>query len=522
MEESKLFPELRRIFGEENVITNTETLRQKSYDSCPLNLFDQNKDVPTASAIVMPNKGSLGNSCNKQLENLVKLANAEGLKIIPIGGLTGVRGAVASQGGEIVVDSSKLRHMVGIREPEDDAPGEVSVQAGVTGLELEQWLKIGPRPDTTFFYPASYKTSTPAGWVSTGASGHNSAGFGDITHCVNAVSGVDGKGETFYFTGDNLKKIFRMEGTTGIITRVWMKTHKLPIYSSPQSFRFYCLESVAEFLRNLAAHREEFRRSEVVLCSARAYDFLDFNFISKPHKEESKKSAIQKRIRHFLEKILCHNHKLVRKMFVHNIVGHYWTVIVHTVGNNHQKLTDASDKINRLCRFADGRNLGPEIASAWLSHPFKQSHEKLVSYFNSGITVDTFDCTPEWNTVIGTYAATDTLIFENYGIASAHLCLDLDQPYLYTTLAISGRSREKYLRLWDNLAYTCHVVGTKPNHHHNVGRLGRKFAHPRYAIGEEWYQNIAIPAKKEHDPNNILNPGNLRFKEALFAQNQPR
>ncbi|MBI2633675.1 MAG: hypothetical protein HYW78_04845, partial [Parcubacteria group bacterium] len=101
--------------------------------------------------------------------------------------------------------------------------------------------------------------------------------------------------------------------------------------------------------------------------------------------------------------------------------------------------------------------------------------------------------------------------FFKYGLAGAHIGLDKGTVYFYFTFAMAGNNVKKYTDVWNAILATCVSLDAHTTHHHGVGRLRGKTG-SRFAYGDTWYETIALPAKKEMDPNNVLNPYNLLFK----------
>ncbi len=507
MIEKNILIELQELFGAEYVKTDNDSLQSKSSDLCPYNLFVKEQDKKCAPVIVAPH----GENVNEQLQKCVALAIKHNKKIVVYGGGSGVCGAIRiEKGDEIIVDMTELSHIKIIAQPSRDESGIVEVGSGVLGKQLDDFLK---QFDYTHgHYPASLDISTVGGWVQTKGNGHHSAHYGNIENLVLRAEGVNGKGEIILLEGDDLKKIFRMEGTTMIITKIWLKIFTLPSFFSFHTFSFDDTYSLSRFINFLTALRTEMSRKNVKLYTFRAYDFIDAKFIAKPGKQDSQKSPFAKKSGFFIEKLLCYGSSLLYAILeiLEKQNKAPWTVIIQLASDDEENLADIARRIeHRATEKYDAKNKGSSLAAAWYQNPFKQNYEKLLERHKAGITVDTFDCVPQ-RLRSATYAELRKKFFK-YGLAGAHIGLDKGTVYFYFTFAMAGNNVKKYTDVWNAILATCVSLDAHTTHHHGVGRLRGKTG-SRFAYGDTWYETIALPAKKEMDPNNVLNPYNLLFK----------
>lgn len=452
----------------------------------------------------------LSDNYSGQLQKLMEFAHRHGLKILVRGGGSGVCEAFKVRGNEIVVDVTSLDKIVLIKEPTAEDEGLVMVEAGVFGDKLDEFLRR--KGFTHGHYPASLTVSTVGGWISTKSNGHFSLYYGNIENLVVAVEGVNGKGEIVRLKGGDLKKVFRMEGTTMIVTRVWLKIFKIPANDYCLTFSFNYIGEVIGFLKKMPGLREELKQLGVQLYTVRAYDFVDYKFMSKPHKGDPHKPAWLKKLNYWVEKQLCRAGQTIG-----NLIGMLerqgkapWTVVVYMSSDSADALSEAAEKLQKEAEIYSGKDLGPAVAQSWHTYRFKLGYDKVIERFDAGITVDTFECTMEWNELIETYEKIRETIFK-FGLVGVHIGIDLDRPYLYFILGIAGRNRERHKKAVEEILYACIENGIVTTHHHGIGKLkaGRANTLAPYAYGRDWYYNVAIPAKREMDPYNILNPHNI-------------
>lgn len=500
--EQALFARLNEIFGLSFV--NIAPPEDKSSDCGVDNLF-----FKTARAkpfcMVRPTE-----NYNNQLEKLVKLARKFNKKILVRGGGSGVCGALKVRGEEIIVDTSALNKIVLIRELTDECEGLVLAEAGVYGNKLDEFLK--QKGFTHGHYPASLAVSTVGGWVSTKSNGHFSLYYGNIENLVVAVEGINGKGEVVRLEGGDLKKVFRMEGTTMIVTRVWLKVFKVPVNDHFLTFSFDYIGEMIGFLKKMPGLRDELKQHGVQLYTVRAYDFVDYKFMSKPHKGDSHRPQWLKKISYFVEKQLCRASRTVGNMvrMLERQGKAPWTVVVYMSSDSPEALPQAAEMLKNEAQIHNGIDLGPTVAHSWHIYRLKLGYDKVIERFNAGITVDTFETTMEWERLIEAYGKIRKVIF-GFGLVGVHIGIDLDRPYLYFIFGIAGRNREGHKKAVDEILYTCIESGIPTTHHHGIGKLkaGRANVLVPYAYGWNWYYNVALPAKHEMDPYNILNPKNI-------------
>ena len=499
--EQELLAKLNEIFPDA-CLSDDKTLNQGPRDCETYNLFRE-----TAGArplcIVKPS----GNY-TEQLQKLTALARAYKKKIIVLGGGSGVCGAFKVRGGEIAVDMAHLNKIVLIKKPTTECEGMVLAEAGVLGDKLDGFLK--QKGFTHGHYPASLAVSTVGGWISTKSNGHLSLYFGNIENLVVAVEGISGKGEIVRLEGNGLKKVFRMEGATMIVTRIWLKIFGVPARNGFLSFQFDHIGDTVCFLKKMPGLRERLKQLGVRLYTVRAYDFIDYRFASKPHKGSSHKSRCLKALSYAAEKRLCQAGQTVSKIagMLERIYWSPWTVIIYMSSDSAEALSRAADIIQDDAQAHNGTNLDPVIAHNWHTNRFKLSYDKVVERFKAGITVDTFECTTAWEKVIKAYEVVRAAIFK-YGLASAHLGIDGDMPYLYFIFGIAGNNRQKYHATKQDILAACVENGIATTHHHGIGDENGGKAGPAktlvpYAYGTDWYSNTAVPAKREMDPNNIF------------------
>ncbi len=149
----------------------------------------------------------------EELGWIVSFARRRGLPLTPRAAATsGYGGAIPVMGG-IVVDLTRLNHVVDI-----DAEGKTAtVEPGVIWWELEKELRS--RGLALRAYPSSAPSSTVGGWVAEGGSGIGAYAYGEVSDSLLELKAVGPDGEKTV-SGDGMDLFVGSEGTLGFISEV--------------------------------------------------------------------------------------------------------------------------------------------------------------------------------------------------------------------------------------------------------------------------------------------------------------
>ena len=206
---------LRKIVGSDAVLDRPEDLMLYEYDGSLA------RGVPRF--VVFPQS-------TRHVSDIVKLANREGLAIVPRGAGTGLSGGSIARNGGIILAFARMNRILEIDVPNMRA----SVQPGVVNLDLSNTLM----PHGFYFAPdpSSQKACTIGGNVAENSGGPHTLALG-VT--VNHITGLEvvlpdgriaqlgGKAETA--AGYDLTGFFvGSEGTLGIATAITVKITRLP------------------------------------------------------------------------------------------------------------------------------------------------------------------------------------------------------------------------------------------------------------------------------------------------------
>jgi alkyldihydroxyacetonephosphate synthase len=155
--------------------------------------------------------------------------------------------------GGIVLDLSGMQGVVSV----DATSGVVEVLPGTFGPQLEAALE--PHGLSVGHFPQSFDIATVGGWVACRGAGQYSTRYGKIEDMVVGLEVVlaDGSivltgGAPAAAAGPDLTQVFvGSEGTLGIVTRIWLRTHPAPLAERRASYAFGSFQDGLEACRRI-------------------------------------------------------------------------------------------------------------------------------------------------------------------------------------------------------------------------------------------------------------------------------
>jgi len=266
---------------------------------------------------------------SEEVSKILAVANGEKIPVTPRGsGTSAVGGALAAKGG-ILLDLSRMNHILKINKQD----GYVIAEPGVICNDLN--MALAP---THFFPPdpASATLATLGGMVSTNASGNRALKYGTTKQYVLGLEVVlsDGRiittGSTLAKSsaGYDLTHLFtQSEGTLGIITKVILQILPMPEYIAFAEARFLTLMDAGK-----AA--EKILTAGIALSSCEILDKISID--------------------------------VVNKAMGLNIPGTVGCILFIEIDGKKQAVKDDIRKINRICKANNG------IENNWDDDPAKR------------------------------------------------------------------------------------------------------------------------------------------------------
>jgi alkyldihydroxyacetonephosphate synthase len=439
--------------------TNLDDRAEASRDWWPLAMhWALAGQVPNlAAAVCRPTSA-------QQVAAIVRLAGERGTPVTAAGGRSGVCGASIPAHGGIVLDLTALDGVVAV----DDVSGIVEVLPGTFGPDLEAALE--PYGLSVGHFPQSFEIATVGGWVACRGAGQYSTRYGKIEDMVVGLEVVlaDGTivrtgGSPAAAAGPDLTQVFvGSEGTLGIITRVWLRTHPRARAERRAAYAF------ASFAEGLEACRRILQRGATPAV-LRLYDAA----------ESARGQGGD---------------------------GSQCMLLVLDEGD--PVIVDAAMRV-----VADDATraeaLGPQLVERWLHH--RNDTTALQALTRKGYVVDTLEIAAPWARLgeIFDRVRERMLAVPHARSATCHLSHSYpDGACLYFTFAATPPPDEvetTYRAMWDAGQRAVLEHGGNLSHHHGVGiNRGRFVAE---ALGDGLQVLVAI--KDALDPNGILNPGKL-------------
>jgi alkyldihydroxyacetonephosphate synthase len=396
---------------------------------------------------------------------IVRACATAGVPVTTAGGRSGVCGASVPLFGGVVLDTTGL---TGLGEV-DATSGIVEVLAGTFGPDLEDELRSRHGLSIGHF-PQSFELATVGGWVACRGAGQYSTRYGKVEDLVVALEVVlaDGTivrtgGTPAAAVGPDLTQVFLgSEGTLGIITRVWLRAHRLPASERRAAYWFPTFSAGIEACRLTL-------RDGATPAVLRHYDGVES---ARNHGGDATRCAL----------------------------------IVLDEGE--PSLVDATmGLVDRACLAAGGSAAPGELVDGWLAH--RNDTSALQALTRRGFVVDTMEIAAPWSRLPELFDAVPAalLAVAHARVASCHLSHSYaDGACLYFTFAATPPPEEveaTYVALWDVGQRAVLDHGGNLSHHHGVGLNRARFV--RQALGPAF--DVLAAVKAALDPRGILNPG---------------
>jgi len=426
-------------------------------DLWPATIMDERAGKTPQSALVVRPAG------REQVAAVLRWAAANHVAVTPMGGGTGMCGALSPDHDEIALDMSAFDRIFEI----DETNLVCRCESGVNGYELEQ--QLNGRGLTLGHYPSSLPGTTVGGLIATRSSGQESTRYGSIEDMVMGLAVVMPDG-TFAAprpgprsaAGPALHELFiGAEGGLGVVLGATLRIHRLPVSTVGRGFAFKTLGGGLECMRAVM-------QSGIRPLLMRLYDAEDSVFN-----------------RFDLEQGEC-------------------ALVVATAGLTEIAVADAE----AVKTFAAGaRELGDEPWERWQRHRFDISADLLKTFLETPASfLDVIEVAGPWSVLAELHARVKSAIAIG-PVALCHFSHAYEQGCCaYFTFGGSVENeqaaRAAYGRAWEATMTAALELGATISHHHGVGQARARW------IADEMggWMRVWKAVKDGLDPEGVMNP----------------
>lgn len=448
----------------------------------------------------------------RQIIELLALAQTLRLPIVPYGCGSGVCGGTLPLGGGLVMDIKHLNRVLKL----DETSCTVEAEAGIIGEHLER--ELNHRGFTMGHSPSSIYCSTLGGYLATRSAGQLSAFYGKIEDMAVRFRVITTNGKVHDLTvgaqsapGVDLGSLFMgSEGTMGVITSAVMRVHRLP---ESRRFRGILFSSLSDGLRAVRLLLQK-GLNPVAL---RLYDEFDTMLVGTSGKGEGIGAAlplaeISKWFKPLAAKLyqggeafLLGKPELLTR--IERWVPRKCLLILSFEGP--EALTLAAEQAAlTICQIANGRDLGPDPGEKWWNNRYHVSYLASKVYEN-GSFVDTMEVATTWDKLEPLYhevrrkLSSLVFIMAHFSHAYRSGCS------IYFTFVGHRAKLEQAIDLhssvWQQAMEVITGKGATITHHHGVGLLKQEWLPAEFGLG----LNVIRSCKTHFDPDAILNKGKL-------------
>ena len=402
-------------------------------------------------------------SGREQVAAILRWAAANGAIVTPLGGGSGVCGALGPKRGELVLDMGGLDRILEI----DEINLTCRVEAGVNGMDLEK--KLNETGLTLGHYPSSLPGTTIGGLVSTRSSGQESSRFGGIEDMVLSLAVVLPDG-TFAAprsgprsaVGPALHELWLgAEGALGVVLGAVLRIHRLPASVIGRGYSFSRLGDGLEAMRHV----------------------------------------MQSGIRPLVMRLYDHDDSVFNR---YEVQDGECVLVIATAGEEEVAGAEAN-VVKRLT--AGAKDLGDEPWRRWQEHRFGLSAEWLKEVLKpAGSYVDTIELAAPWTVLTQLHERVKTAIAVG-GLALCHFSHAYEQGCCAYFSFAGAADREEdaraaYNRAWEGAMSAALELDATISHHHGTGR-----ARARWVADEMGgWMRVWRSVRESLDPAGIMNP----------------
>lgn len=441
-----------------------------------------------------------------ELVELIRVARARKVPVIPFGAGSGVCGGIWAVQGGIAVDLKRMER-VGAVDPDRLT---VEIEAGAMGEVLER--NLNAQGYTLGHFPSSIWMSTLGGWLAARSAGQLSNKYGKIEDMVLSLRAVTGRGDVLQtperpFAGPDLAQLLiGSEGTLCTFTSAKLRVHPYPEHRTFRGIKFRTVAEGAEAIRLL--YRAGLRPAVV-----RLYDPFDTAIVGrgKPGqgrtapslKTPFRRDALPGLLRKVTPNTLGRPKLMNRAAHLLN-----QCLLVLLFEGEAERAIREDEYARELCERVGGVDQGEEPGRHWFAKRYDVSY-KMSPVLDANAFADTMEVACTWDRVLPVYEAVREAV-EELAFCLCHFShAYLEGCSLYFSFVSSGGSdidqEVRYRELWRVALDAAMSAGANVSHHHGVGLL--KTQALLSSLGEA---KKLLPALKQAlDPDGVMNPGKL-------------
>jgi alkyldihydroxyacetonephosphate synthase len=474
------------ICGKENVRTDTYTRVSRAYGGGMIDAMRLRKHIieNIADVVVAPRD-------QKEIEELVAYCDANRIPMYPYGaGSSVTRGLEAVKGGVSIDMSVHMNRVVKINEIDQT----ITVEAGMTGPQLEDWLNNAPeklgtqRRYTLGHFPQSFEYSSVGGWVVTRGAGQNSTYYGKIEDMVIAQEYVTPRGvfktceQPRSATGPDFDQVMMgSEGAFGILCNV---TLKLSRYMPKNRRRFSYM----------------FKNWTDAQAACREIMQSEFGFPSVLRLSDPEETDVAMKLYHIEGTIADTVLKMTGYQPMQKCL-----LLGHTEGERAFS-ANVNRKIRRIAAKYHAFDISfAPVVSNWEKGRFMDPYmrEDLADF---GILIDTLECAVTWSQMPEVHAKVREFVKSRpQTVCMTHLSHAYPQGgNLYFIFIAKINTIKEYLDLQYGILDAFQKNGAAMSHHHGVGKQTSPWLEGQIGTPA---MDVIRALKKHFDPNNIMNPG---------------
>ena len=434
--------------------------------------------------------------------SVLEAARDAGIPVVPYGAGSGVCGGARGREGSWVLDTKALQGI----GPLDEGRRLVTVEAGVNGQHLEDWLRA--RGYTAGHSPSSIWCSTVGGWAAARGAGQFSSKYGVFEDMVVAMTvatpdrgvirlGLGGSEPLEWFD-----QILGSEGTLGVIVELTLRVWPVPEKRWLRGYAVPDVPAALELMRSLM-------QAELWPSVVRLYDPVDTRIGGKTRpKKEGGGQGFFRRWLSRVEQLPAVRQRtlalpLALPTMVNQLLDGVATGCLLVVGfEGDHEVVDASVGVARQL-LSSAEDLGEGPGKRWFQSRHAVSF-KLMPVFERGGFADTMEVAGRWSRLPVIYEAVREAV-RPYAVVMAHMShVYPEGGCIYFSFAGKG-DREVYDRLWADALEAVLAAGGTVTHHHGVGSLKAQAASRELGPAIEGAR--ALQDLLDH--GRVMNPGRV-------------